>query len=162
MQENFFEWLKNTPPAVLVGESWFPYVESTHVLFMAVVIGSILTVDARLLGMGLPNLRITYISQRLLPMTWIAFVGAAITGGLMFMSDATNYIHNPPFIAKMVVLVVLGLNMAYFHFVTYRNVAQWDTGAPSAGARTAGFISTVLWIAVIALGRWIGFVSNVH
>jgi hypothetical protein len=159
MQQNFFEWLKNTPPAVLVGEDWFPWVESTHVLFMAVVIGSILMVDARLLGMGQKHLRITYISQRLLPLTWIAFVGAAITGGLMFISDAPRYINNAPFLAKMCVLAVLGVNMLYFHFVTNRSVAQWDIGKPAPAARAAGMISTVLWLEVIALGRWIGFVG---
>jgi hypothetical protein len=58
----------------------------------------------------------------------------------------------------LVLLLVLGLNMLYFHLVTYRNVGQWDTGRPAAAARTAGLISTVLWLAVIAFGRWIGFV----
>jgi len=162
MQQSFFEWLQNTPIAVLIGETWFPWVESTHVLFTAVVIGTILTVDARLLGVGLQQLRITYITQRLLPLTWGAFAGAAITGGMMFMANATSYIHNDPFLAKMCLLVVLGLNMLYFHVVTYRNVAQWDTGKPSSAARTAGLISTFLWLAVIGCGRWIGFVSSLN
>ena len=158
MLQSFFEWLQNTPPAILVGEDWFPWVESTHVLFTAVVIGTILTVDARLLGMGLQQLRLTYVSQRLLPLTWGAFAGAAITGALLFMANATSYIHNTPFLAKMCLLVALGLNMLYFHVVTYRNVEQWDTGKPAPAARTAGLISTLLWLAVIGCGRWIGFV----
>jgi hypothetical protein len=158
MQQSIFEWLQNSSLGVLVGESWFPWVESTHVVFLAAVAGSILTVDARLLGIGLADLRISYIARRLLPLTWIAFAGAAITGGMLFMANATNYIHNKPFLVKMTLLVVLGLNMLYFHLVTYRNVGQWDTGKPIAAARTAGVISTVLWLAVIFCGRWIGFV----
>lgn len=158
MQQSFFEWLQNTPLGVAVGETWFPWVESTHVMFTAAVVGSILAVDARLLGMGLKHLRITYVSKRILPLTWIAFAGAATTGSMLFMANATNYIHNTPFLVKMCLLAVLGLNMLYFHLVTFRNVDQWDTGRPSAGARTAGMISTVLWLAVIAFGRWIGFV----
>jgi hypothetical protein len=158
MQQSIFEWLQNSSLGVLVGESWFPWVESTHVVFLAAVAGSILTVDARLLGIGLADLRISYIARRLLPLTWIAFAGAAITGSMLFMANATNYIHNKPFLAKMVLLVVLGLNMLYFHLVTYRNVGQWDTGKPIAAARAAGVISTALWLAVIVCGRWIGFV----
>lgn len=158
MQQSIFEWLQNSPLGVIVGESWFPWVESTHVVFLAAVAGSILTVDARLLGIGLADLRISYIARRLLPVTWIAFAGAAITGTMLFMANATNYIHNKPFLAKMVLLAVLGLNMLYFHLVTYRNVGQWDTGKPAAAARTAGVISTLLWLAVIVCGRWIGFV----
>ncbi len=158
MQQSFFEWLQNTPLAVSVGETWFPWVESSHVVFTAVVVGSILAVDARLLSLGLKNLRITQISRQLLPVTWIAFAGAAMTGSLLFMANATGYIHNTPFLVKMCLLLVLGINMAYFHVVTYRNVEQWDIGKPSPAARTAGLISTVVWIAVIGFGRWIGFV----
>jgi hypothetical protein len=158
MEQSFFEWLQNTPPAVLVGEVWFPWVESTHVLFLAAVVGSILTVDARLLGAGLNHLRITQIARQLLPVTWVAFAGAAITGGMLFMANATGYIHNTPFLIKMCLLLALGLNMLYFHVITYRSVGKWDEGKPPAPVRAAGFISTVLWLAVIGFGRWIGFV----
>jgi len=158
MQPSFFEWLQNTPVGIAVGETWFPWVESTHVLFMAVVTGSILTVDARLLGLGFRHLRVTYIARRLLPITWIAFAGSVVTGTLMFMANATNYIHNKPFLFKMGLLLLLGLNMLYFHLLTYRSVELWDHGRPSVAARTAGLISTTLWLAVICCGRWIGFV----
>jgi len=158
MQQSFLEWLQNTPLAVLVGEVWFPWVESSHVVFTALVVGSILIVDSRLLGMGPQQLRITQIARQLLPVTWVAFAGAAITGAMLFMANATNYIHNTPFLVKMCLLLALGLNMLYFHVVTYRDVERWDTGRPSPAARTAGFISTVLWLAVIVFGRWIGFV----
>jgi hypothetical protein len=158
MEQSFFEWLQNTPPAVLVGEVWFPWVESAHVLFLAVVVGSILTVDARLLGVGLKNLRITQIARQLLPVTWIAFAGAAITGSMLFMANATGYIHNTPFLIKMCLLLALGLNMLYFHVITARSVGKWDVGRPAPPVRAAGFISTVLWLAVICFGRWIGFV----
>jgi hypothetical protein len=158
MQQTFLEWLQNTPLAVLVGEVWFPWVESAHVVFLAAVVGSILTVDARLLGVALHNLRITQIARQLLPVTWIAFVGAAITGTLLFMANATGYVHNTPFLVKMCLLLALGLNMLYFHVITYRNVGQWDVGKPSPAVRAAGVISTVLWLAVIGFGRWIGFV----
>src|SRR5437868_1868548 len=100
MQQSIFEWLQSTRLAVAVGENWFPWVESTHVVFLAVVAGSILTVDARLLGIAQQQLRISYIAQRLLPITWIAFTGAAITGSLLFMANATSYIHNKPFLVK--------------------------------------------------------------
>src|SRR5262245_23040516 len=141
MEQTFFEWLQNTPPAVLVGESWFPWVESAHVVFLAAVAGSILMVDARLLGMAQQHLRLTHVANPLLPVTWVAFIGAAITGGLMFMANGTNYIHNTPFLVKMVLLLVVGLNMLYFHLVTYRSVLLWDTGTPPPAARAAGMIS---------------------
>ncbi|MEO8315374.1 MAG: DUF6644 family protein [Pseudomonadota bacterium] len=158
MLQTFFEWLQNTPLAVKVGEDWFPYVESTHVVFLALVAGSILTVDARLIGFASRQLRFTYVSDRLLPLTWGAFIGAAITGGMLFMANATSYAANVPFRVKMVLLVLAGINMLYFQFVTYRGVSAWDTGTPTPAARAAGMISIALWCGIIGFGRWIGFV----
>jgi formate-dependent nitrite reductase membrane component NrfD len=156
--QGFFEWLQSTPLAVAVGENWFPWVESTHVVFLAAVFGTIITVDTRLLGLASRHLRVTYLAEKMLPWTWLAFAGAALTGTLMFIANATTYSANKPFLIKMVLLVLAGLNMLYFQFVTYRSVKDWDTGTPTGAARAAGLISLVLWCGVIGFGRWIGFV----
>lgn len=158
MIKTFLEWLENTPVALWVGQSAFPYVESAHVVFLAVVAGSILTVDARLLGLASRHLRITYLAERLLPWTWAAFIGAVITGGLMFIGNASRYWDNTPFLIKMGLLLLAGLNMLYFQFVTYRRVREWDTGQPAFAARAAGVVSILSWCGVVAFGRWIGFV----
>lgn len=158
MEQGFFEWLQSTPLAVLVGEQWFPWVESAHVAFLAFVVGSILLVDARLMGFGSRHMLFTQLSNKLLPWTWAAFAGAAVTGGLMFMANATTYIGNTPFLVKMALLVGAGLNMLFFHLVTYRDVARWDKGTPAPAARAAGIVSSLLWISIVAFGRWIGFV----
>ena len=156
--QTFLEWLQSTPLAVLVGEDWFPYVESTHVVFLAVVAGTILTVDARLLGIASRQLRFTYLSEQLLPWTWAAFVGSAITGSLMFIANATTYASNTPFLIKMSLLGLAGINMLYFQLVTFRSVQSWDAGKPSTAARAAGLLSIVIWCSVIGFGRWVGFV----
>jgi hypothetical protein len=152
------EWLQNTPLAVSVSEDWFPWIESAHVLFLALVAGTIFLVDSRLLGLTSTHLRVTYLSDRLLPWTWTAFVGAAITGTLMFMAGATHYASNAPFLIKMALLVLAGVNMLYFQLVTFRGVQNWDTGRAVPAARAAGAISMTVWILVIGFGRWIGFV----
>lgn len=158
LSASWIEWLQNTPLALSVSEDWFPWVESAHVVFLALVAGTIFLVDTRLLGLTSRNQRFTYLSDRLLPWTWGAFIGAAITGTLMFMAGASNYASNKPFLLKMGLLVLAGLNMMFFQFVTLRSVAQWDNGRPIAAARAAGAISLVLWCLIIAAGRWIGFV----
>jgi hypothetical protein len=158
VEQTFFEWLQNSRLGILVGEDWFPWVESSHVVFLALVAGTILTVDARLVGFASRHLRFTYLSDRLLPWTWGAFLGAAITGSMLFMANATTYANNTPFLIKMALIVLAGLNMAYFQFVTFRTVQSWDTGTPAPAARAAGYVSIALWCAVIVFGRWIGFV----
>lgn len=155
---SFLEWLQTTALAVRAGESWFPWLEAAHVVFLATVAGTIFTVDARLMGFASNQLRVSYLADRMLPWTWGAFIGALITGVLMFMANAVGYVDKTPFLIKMGLLLGAGLNMLYFQLVTYRGVTGWDVGRPPAAARAAGLISMVCWVGIIAFGRWIGFV----
>ena len=105
---NFLEWLQNTSVAVAVGERWFPWLEAAHVVFLALVVGTIFTVDARLIGFASKQMRISYLAQHMLPWTWIAFIGAVVTGVLMFMANAVGYFDKAPFLIKMGLLLGAG------------------------------------------------------
>jgi hypothetical protein len=153
----FLEWLQGTSLALSISENWFPLVESFHVIAVALVAGTIFIVDTRLLGLTSKRLAFTYVSDRLLPWTWAAFVASVITGALMFIGNAVHYYDNTPFRVKMVLLLVAGLNMLFFQMVTFRAVAAWDSDRPPVAARAAGFVSISLWCGVIGFGRWIGF-----
>ena len=49
-------WLESLPIAGYIGESyWFPLLESIHVLTATFLVGSILMVDLRLLGLAATN-----------------------------------------------------------------------------------------------------------
>lgn len=140
----------------------FPLIESLHVLAIAVVFGTIFIVDLRLLGVAAHRPGARLLMRELLPYTWLAFVVAAITGGLMFLSNAVAYAHNTQFLTKLVVIAFAGVNMAIFHSTAFRRIVEWDeTLPPPMAARLSGAISFVLWVAVIVLGRWIGFTLDV-
>lgn len=159
MSVEFLEWLQATPLGVSISETWFPMVESLHVVAIALVAGTIFLVDGRLLGFSSAKLPFTYVSDRLLPWTWGAFAGAVLTGSLMFIGNAVSYYGNTPFRVKMLLLVLAGLNMLFFQTVTYRSVATWNSDRPPPAARAAGLISMTLWCCVIGFGRWIGFTT---
>jgi Family of unknown function (DUF6644) len=136
----------------------FPIIESVHVLAICLVVGSILVVDLRLLGLASTKWPVSRVTRAVLPLTWSAFIIAVGSGGLMFISNATKYLGNGFFIAKMVLIGVAGLNMLVFHVIGVRDMAKWDsaTGLPLR-AKLAGGLSLVVWVAVLACGRWIGF-----
>jgi phosphoglycerol transferase MdoB-like AlkP superfamily enzyme len=154
---SFFEWLQTSALGVAVSEVWFPYLESIHVIALALVFGTIVIVDTRLIGWTSRHLRFTYLSERLLPWTWGAFIVAVLTGSALFTSNPEGYAGNGPFVTKMLLLLLAGLNMLYFHKVTYREVAAWDAGEPPRAARLAGMSSLAIWVLIVTLGRWIGF-----
>lgn len=157
----FCTWLEATPFAVAISESEFifPTIETFHVLALALVVGSIAMLDLRLLGVNNRDRGVLELSAETLPWTWMAFIVAAITGGLMFASAATRYYENVPFRIKMVLLVLAGINMGIFHFTAYRGAHAWNMTFPTPiAARIAGGLSLVFWIGVVVFGRWIGFV----
>ena len=143
-------------------DNLFPLIESIHVLAISLVVGSILAVDLRLLGLAWINRPVSRVTNGILPLTWCAFAVAVISGGLLFISNATKYLANGYFVAKMILIAIAGVNMLVFHFISGRDQARWDNdGLLPLRARLAGGLSILLWIAVVSCGRWIGFTMKI-
>jgi hypothetical protein len=140
------------------GDALFPFIESVHVVAICLVVGSIFVLDLRLLGLASLHRPVGRLARAVLPVTWSAFALAAASGALLFVSNATKYLGNGFFVAKVILLGVAALNMIIFHAVSARDLPQWEKEpAPPLRARLAGALSILLWIAVVACGRWIGF-----
>lgn len=157
---DLISYLENSALADNIRENdlLFPLIESVHVVAICLVVGSILAVDLRLLGLASINRPISRVTAGILPLTWGAFVVAVASGGLLFISNATKYLGNGFFVAKLCLIAVAGLNMAIFHFISAKDLPRWENDArPPLPARLAGGASILLWIAVVACGRWIGF-----
>ena len=158
--DNALNWLQATAVARAISEDeiLFPWIESVHVLAIVLVVGTITIVDLRLLGVASLNRAVGRLMRDVLPLTWGAFVVAAITGSLLFSSNARTYAHNIFFQGKLVLLTLAGLNMAIFHVVGIRDIDRWGASRQTPfAAKAAGAVSLLVWVAVIACGRWIGF-----
>jgi uncharacterized membrane protein len=141
----------------------FPLIESVHVVAICLVVGSILAVDLRLLGLASIHRSVSRVADGILPLTWAAFAVALASGGLLFISNATKYLENGYFVAKICLIGAAGLNMAIYHLVSAKDLPRWEnqTRLPFQ-ARLAGALSILLWISVVACGRWIGFSMQVR
>jgi hypothetical protein len=157
------DWLQQTRLAVWIRDSLFafPLLESTHVVGLSLVFGTIVIVELRLLGVASTHRSFQRLASDTLKWTWAAFAVTALTGGLMFITNAVGYFSNAYFRAKMVLLVLAALNVLVFELTAGRTVQQWDQArsAPAKG-RAVAAVSLVIWIAVIVTGRMIGFTST--
>lgn len=153
-----WNYLETRELAMYIGESWwFPLFESVHVVAATFLVGTIAMLDLRLLGFGATNHRVSRIAREILPWTIAAAIVAVLAGIPLFTTRATHYAHNTAFQAKVVLLVLAGVNMAYFHLKTERSIGTWDSATtPIGAARLAGLSSMVLWAGVLLAGRWIG------
>jgi hypothetical protein len=139
----------------------FPFIEAAHVIGLTMVFGTIAIVDLRLLGLASTRRPFSRIASDIMRWTWAAFALTALTGLLMFSTNAAVYYHNPYFRAKMAMLACAGINMAIFERTTARSMHQWDRDAAAPGVgRTMAVVSLVVWIGIIFLGRWIGFTTT--
>jgi hypothetical protein len=155
-------WLEATSPAATIASAdiLFPLFETVHVIGVALVIGTIAIVDLRLLGFASVRRTVTEVAAHMLPIAWVGFCIAVLSGVLMFMANASRYIDNRAFQLKFLVLLFAGINMMVFHRLTWRSVTVWDGAMPPPLAvKTAGAVSLSCWIVVVFLGRWIGFVE---
>ena len=148
---NIWERIEFSNLGTTVAEStWmFPTLETLHVISLVSVLGTIFVVDLRMLGWTSNKFAVT-------------FVMAAITGGLLFISKASSYVGNPYFLWKMGMMALAGLNMMYFHFMTWRTVEHWDRDASMPVAvKVAAALSIIFWLAVVFFGRAIGFTLGI-
>lgn len=158
---DFLAALESTPLGTYMREAPFGFVpvEIVHILALTLVFGSITMVDLRLVGVAALRQPVSTLARELLPITWIAFAVAVLSGSLMFMAKASTYYYGFEFRMKILLIVLAGLNMIAFHRGPYRSIADWDVQVPPpAAARIFGLLSILVWTGVIFFGRFVGFV----
>ncbi|MFK7862634.1 MAG: hypothetical protein AB8B95_00260 [Pseudohongiellaceae bacterium] len=137
----------------------WPVLEIVHFLGLSLLIGGLLVVDLRMIGVNQTlDLRATH---QMLPVVLLGFVINAITGVLFFYGDPMRYSVNIGFQIKMALILFAGLNAAFFHLRLSSAIAAGDGNPPpSFQVKLAGSISLATWAAVLLLGRLIPYVGT--
>lgn len=149
--------LAASPIAALLRGSGTAYllVNASHVLGIALLIGSILPLDLRLAG-AFPRTPLPAIAPMLRLMALTGLSLAVITGFALFTANPGEYVTNPAFRIKLLLLALAVLNAA---LVTRSTAwAQVLSGAsPPPALRLMAVLSAILWLSTLLAGRWIGF-----
>ncbi|MGH9218109.1 MAG: DUF6644 family protein [Vicinamibacterales bacterium] len=151
----FFEWCETVwLGRAVVGSLWlFPVIEAVHLLGLAVLGGSVLIVDLRLLGTGLKSWTPAELWREARPFMIGALVVMIATGIPLFLSEAIKCYYNNSFWVKMTTLPI-----AIAFAFTIRARATTDSVRNTARRQAVvGALSIALWVTVAAAGRWIGF-----
>jgi hypothetical protein len=160
---DFCQWLQNESIGTSIRESvWtFPIIETVHLLALAFSVGIIVFVDIRLIGVTMTDQPVSEVFDRLQPMAVKGFVINFLSGILLFWSEPMKCYNSWYFRAKMLMLLILGLNAFLFSASTYKTVASWDKAlmTPTA-ARIAGWTSLIFWLGVVVMGRAIAYASK--
>lgn len=133
----------------------YPAAEILHILGFVLLVGSIIALDLRLLGLG-RSIAIQPMAQLLLPLSRAGFLLAIGMGFLLFSADAAHVVRNPAFLAKLALIATALVNIAIAHLGPWRRMLLWHSEA-SSGAKLTGLASLLLWIGAICAGRLIAY-----
>jgi hypothetical protein len=145
--------------AALRNSVWsYPLVNAAHILGVALLVGSIVPLDLRLLGAW----RSVPLAPLWLVLTRIAGVGlvlAMIFGILLFITRATEYAASNLFISKMVIVALGSANALALRMLAPAQLLESTSrqGKPPARLQLAAGISLVTWLAALIVGRLIGY-----
>jgi hypothetical protein len=132
----------------------YPLVNAAHVLGVAMLVGSIVPLDLRLLGLwrSLPLAPLWHVLTRTAA---AGLVLAATCGLLLFITRATEYAASSLFLGKMVALVVGVGNALALRRFSPDAIASSDVSARRV--RAAAGVSLVAWLTTLTLGRLVGY-----
>ena len=138
------------PAEALRSSTWaYPAITVLHLLGVALLLGAVVALDLRLLGRG-AALPVASLTAHLLPLVWIGFAAATVTGAALFATAATAYAANGLFQAKLAVLAAAGVNALLLH-------RAGGIRARGRALRAAAAASVALWATAVGLGRWVAY-----
>lgn len=155
----FLAWLETTAIADAVRTTiWlYPALETTHYIGLAFLLGGIMLIDLRVLGLA-PRLPLKSMLG-LLPWVWVGFLINVFTGSMMFIYGATAFGPNRAFWLKMFLMLLAGINALVFQIASNRAGDAWiESGQIPMPVKSAATLSLVLWMAVVTAGRWMAYI----
>lgn len=134
------------------------FFEVCHYAGFFLVVGSIVLVDLRLLGVAGRGHSATLIADQLFPWMWIGLAFAFVSGFFMFAADAVDFYRASFFRLKMLTLLVallVGITVQW-------RVPRWDR-SPSMplSAKVVAVISLLLWVGTILVALEVPAINGV-
>ncbi|MEZ5491619.1 MAG: DUF6644 family protein [Gammaproteobacteria bacterium] len=136
-----------------------PIIQTVHILGIAVVMGSIVLLNLRILGLVLPSQSVTEMTSRVMPWLWWALASNFISGAFFVFGRPNRYFNNPVFAWKLGLLLPAIALALYFCLMHRKYAGYWEEPGRKWMARGIALLSLGLWILVVFAGRWIAYLE---
>jgi hypothetical protein len=153
-------WLDGHAWSTGIHESLYLYawIETTHVLTLALFLGMLFVIDLRMLGFAFTDVPASVIAQRLDVPMMLGFAVMMITGLLLYYAIPVRTTQSVWFRFKVVLLVAAAVNAFLFRARLAASVATWDADpVPPRRIRIGAGASLALWAGVVISGRSIAY-----
>ena len=159
--KQFAKWLSTTTPSVFLQEhnTWaIPVIQSIHIVGIALVMGSVLMIDLRILGWAATDQTLRQTSSRFGPWLTASLWLMLVTGILMVIGEPVRELVTFSFWFKMALVAIGTIVAAIFRINLRRHERQWeDTLVHRSSIRGMALATFFVWFCVILLGRFIAY-----
>ena len=156
---DFAAWLQGSAVGVWTRESpsiWaYPTVLTLHTVGLGMLVGANAVIDFRLLGFA-PRLPIPSLAP-LYRFMWAGFAINAVTGVMLFASDATAKARQPVFYIKLTLIALALVVTAMIRRDVDRGPALRDADLSPRPGRRLATLSLLLWAGAITAGRLMAY-----
>lgn len=141
--------------ALRASGTFYASVNAAHILGMALLVGAILPLDLRIAG-GFRSVALPDLARVLRPVAVTGLALATLTGALLFTVNPADYLANPAFRLKLLLLLAALANLvAVERSPAFRSALAGHP--PGIALRAGAAVSALLWTGMLFAGRWIGF-----
>jgi uncharacterized membrane protein SirB2 len=139
-------WLRNVPGLP-------PIVQTVHMLSIGCIMGSIVIIDLRVLGVAVPSQNITEMLRRLMPWVWSSLTLLFFSGAMFVVARPGRYFANPIFGIKFAMMLpAIALAVLMQHLFKKNPASRLSVKMIAA-------VSLFLWFGVVMAGRWIAYLD---
>lgn len=148
-------WLYETRLATLVRDvPWVvPFVQSIHIVAIAVLIGAALVSHLRIAGVIAHDVTLASVADRYLRLMRRALVALLVSGAIMVTGEPDRVLINSTFWLKMGLILAASLAS----WIVFSPLTSEKHDHPSALVKTTAWLCLGVWTCVIFAGRWIGY-----
>lgn len=160
MIQSFCTWLGNTPLSMAIQDRYWviPMVQTVHILAISVVMASMVMLDLRLLRVLGRTQSIPEVAHRFLPWVWSAVLVLLASGTILIIGEPGRELLSQVFWLKMTLLACALVVTAAFQYALKRRAEFWERRRAVAGV--TAIASLMLWVGILAAGRWIAYVEH--
>jgi hypothetical protein len=159
--KHFALWLSTTRPSVFIQEhnAWaIPTIQSIHIVGIAMVMGTVLMIDLRVLGWGGTDSTLRQTTDRFGPWLTGSLWLLLATGILMVVGEPVRELVTFSFWLKMALVAIGTVVALIFQSSLRRHDQQWgDALVLRPSIRTLAIVTFLVWASIIVLGRLIAY-----
>ncbi len=139
-----------------------PMVQTVHILGVSAVMGSIVLIDLKILGLALRRQHLSELVRRVMPWMWSALPAIALSGLVFVFARPQRYADNRVFGLKFMMLAGAVVLAIVFQRLMRKDREFWErSGAHRWAARAIAACSLILWLGVVMAGRWIAYADYI-